>query len=142
MTLTLYKTSDDPRTLNKTITDAKTLTVQLKSDTDLLNPVFMLAYDSTILAGYNYAEMDGRYYYITDITAATGGQLQLRCKTDVLMTYKDDILQCPVIVDRSSNNWNAYIADPERRFYQYVKNQYVTLGDIGYPNIIVIATVG
>lgn len=142
MNLTLYKTSDDPRTLNKTITDAKTLTVQLKSDTDLLNPVFMLSYDSTILDGYNYAEMDGRYYYITDISAVTGGQLRISCRTDVLMTYKDDILQCPVIVDRSSNNWNAYISDPERRFYQYVKNQYVTLGDIGYPDIIVIATVG
>lgn len=142
MTLTLYKCSDDQRTLNKTLTDAITRTVQLKNDTDLLSPTFLLAYDATILAGYNYAEMDGRYYFITDVGGVLGGQLRISCKTDVLMTYKDQIMQCPIIVDRSSSNWNAYIQDNERGFYQYVTNQYVSLGDIGYPDIIVMATVG
>lgn len=142
MTLTLYKCADDQRTLNKSLTDAKVLTVQLKRDTDLLRPSFEVVYDADILAGYNYAEANGRYYYITDITAVTGTQLRISCKTDVLMTYKDQILQCPVIIDRSSSNWNAYIQDQERGFYQYVTNQYVSLGDIGYPDIIVMATVG
>lgn len=142
MTLTLYKCSDDQRTLNKTLTDAITRTVQLKNDTDLLSPTFLLAYDATILAGYNYAAMDGRYYFITDVGGVLGGQLRISCRTDVLMTYAAAILQCPVIVSRSSTSWNAYIEDPERKFYQYTKNQYITLGNIGAPDIIVMATVG
>lgn len=142
MILTLYKCADDQRTLNKSLTDPITRTVQLKNDTDLISPTFMLLYDAAILAGYNYASMDGRYYFITDMAGAIGGQLRISCRTDVLMTYAAQILQCPVIVNRSSTSWNAYIEDPERKFYQYVKNQYVTIGEIGEPDIIVIATVG
>ena len=142
MILDLYKCIDDPRTLRKNLTDKMSKSVTLKEDTDIYNPTYQLAYDADILDGYNYAQCGGRSYFIRDVVAITGQIISIVCKEDVLMTYADQILQCPVIVGRSDNNYNAYISDPKRCFYQHTTAQYITIGDIGYPSSVVMVTVG
>lgn len=136
-----YKTQDDQRVMYKSLTDKKTVYAYLKDDTNIMRPVYWVSYDADLLS-YNYLQAGGKSYYIDQITAGTGGQLGIACRVDVLMTYADQIMQCPVIVSRSTNNYNAYIQDPERAFYQHSTAQYITLGDIGYPSSVVMITVG
>lgn len=143
MQIVLSKITDDPKCLYKHPTDSITLSAEIKADCAIMTPIFDLLYDSTVINGhYNYLAAFGRYYFITDITVLTGGSMRISCREDVLYTYAAQIINCPIISDRSHNAYNVYLPDDKRRFYQYKKHQYVTLGDIGVPNIIVIATVG
>ena len=142
-TITLYKCADDQRCLYKHPTDAKDLTAQIKDAASIMTPTFYIAYDSDLLTQhYNYASAWGRYYYIDDMTVDVGGAIYIKCREDVLYTYADQIVQCPIIAERSDNAFNAFISDPQRRFYQYTDHQYIEIEDLGKPNIICILTVG
>ncbi len=143
MQIVISKVTDDPRCLYKHPQDAKTLTAQIKEAVNVMLPTFYVVYDSDILAQhYNYVEAWGRYYFITDIQVDIGGAMRISCKEDVLHTYADQIVQCPIVAERSANAFNAFISDPERHFYQYTSHQYIELEDIGKPEIICMLTVG
>lgn len=143
MQIILSKIADDPKCLYKHPTDSITLSAEIKAECAIMSPIFDLLYNSAVIQNhYNYVQAFNRYYFITDITVLTGGSMRISCKEDVLYTYADQIIHCPIIADRSYNAYNAYLPDSLRKFYQYKSHQYVTLGDIGVPNIIIIATVG
>ena len=80
--------------MNKNITIVNTLDFSLKSDNSILQPVLILKNYST--GNYCYIEKFKRYYYITDIKLLTGGLYQLQLDIDVLMTYKDIIMNNPI----------------------------------------------
>ena len=42
MDIILYKTVDSPNTINKTLTDPLTLEINLKKDTNIINPELVL----------------------------------------------------------------------------------------------------
>lgn len=143
MQIVLSKIAEDPRCLYKHPTDAKTLTAQIKEAVSVMSPTFYITYDADLLTQhYNYVSAWGRNYFVTDMQVDIGGTISIRCKEDVLYTYADQIVQCPIIATRSDSTYNVYIKDPDRAFYQYTHQQYVTLGDIGKPNIICLVTVG
>lgn len=143
MQIVLSKITDDPRCLYKHPTDSITLSAEIKENCAITTPTFDLLYNNSVVQNhYNYAQAFGRYYFITDITVTPGGAMRIACREDVLYTYADQIVNCPIISDRSDNAYNVFLPDDRRRFYQYKTHQYVTLGDLGVPNIIIIATVG
>lgn len=143
MQIVISKIADDPKCLYKHPTDSITLSAEIKENCNLMTPIFDVLYNSAVVQNhYNYVSAFDRFYFVIDITVTPGGAMRLSCKEDVLYTYADQIVQCPIIAERSNNAYNTYIADNQRRFYQYKSHQYVTLGDIGVPNIIIIATVG
>lgn len=78
--------------------------VALKEDTSLANPVFILSeYDSS----WNYCNFKGRYYYIVDVVFASNHLYELHCATDLLATYKSEILKvdCNILYcDGSTKN--------------------------------------
>ena len=143
MQIQISKISEDPKCLYKHPADAITVSAEIKEDVQIMRPVFYIVYNSTVLdQHYNYLYAFGRYYFITDVTVTTGGSMRLSCKEDVLYTYADQIIHCPIIAERSDSTYNAFIQDSERRFYQYTDNQYKLIGDIGCPDTICICTVG
>lgn len=104
MTITLYTVTDDSRVLNKTLgtalTTAKTLTVY--DSIDIITPTFVIEYNSTILqATYLYCTELNRYYFITGIALDKGGRMILSCSLDVLMTYKNQLVNCQCCVLRN-----------------------------------------
>lgn len=105
MDLTLYKQAATPERIDKSgyLTQVGTVTgVTLKTDVDLLRPVFILKTDPLVYnANYLYCSYTSRYYYITDIEAMTGGRVGIKCICDVLYTYKDEILASSAWVLRS-----------------------------------------
>ena len=111
MDLILYKQAATPERVDKTayLTQVGTVTgVVLKSDVDLMQPVFILKTDPLVYnANYLYCSFTSRYYYITDITALTGGRIAISCMVDVLYTYKDEILASSAWVVSSSSATDA-----------------------------------
>ena len=144
MQIVISKITEDPRCLFKHPSDSITIAAEIKEDVQIMRPVFYIVYDSSIVdQHYNYVEAWGRYYFITDITVTTGGSMRISCKEDVLYTYADQIVNVPIVAERSNNAFNAFIQDNDRRFYQYTQQQYITIGaDIGFPDVICMLTVG
>lgn len=82
--------------------------VVLKENTSIERPTFIL---SGPLPNYNYAEFDGRYYYVDDIVSIAQDIYELSCSIDYLATYKSEIGNYNCFVERSSSNYNIYIND-------------------------------
>lgn len=94
MELQIYNNNSNTNVLNKNITLVNTLDFSLKTDNSILQPVLVLKNYSS--GNYCYIEKFKRYYYITDIKVLTGGLYQLQLDVDVLMTYKDIIMNNPI----------------------------------------------
>lgn len=111
MTISLYQCADDSRKMNKTLTAERSYNVQLKNDTDVTAPVFLLS--SPLPPNYNYGYIPDfkRYYFIESSSITVGKMYEISLKCDVLMTYKSEISQSAVIVRRSSNKGNKLIPD-------------------------------
>jgi len=121
MDLTLYKQAATPERIDKSgyLTQIGSVSgVVLKDSTDLMTPSFILRTDPQVYnANYLYCSYTSRYYYITGITALTGGRISVNCKIDVLYTYKDEILASSAWVLRSDR------AD-DVAAYDMLHNQY------------------
>ena len=112
MDIILYNTTDDSRKLNKTLTAIKTITVRLKDDTDIMNPVIEL--DGANLpptANYCYIAAFNRYYFINQQGIKIGRDLTLTLAVDVLMSFKEKILSSRVIAAKSTNRCNKNLPD-------------------------------
>lgn len=94
MDIILYKTVDSPNTINKTLTDPLTLEINLKKDTNIINPELVLNGD---FRGFNYAHIPelNRYYFINSMEQLNFTLVKLYLECDVLETHKADILNSP-----------------------------------------------
>lgn len=113
MNLTLYDTKSNPLELNKNLTLIESVGGRITApQCDVLNPIFEI---DTRNADFNYLYCDDnkfkRYYFIDKIEVLRGGKMALHCKVDVLMTYRNDILNSEVIAQRSSTSYNKYVPD-------------------------------
>jgi hypothetical protein len=93
MDLILYKTTDASNVIGKTLTDQLEININLKRSEDQEKPRLLLKNDGNKYTGYNYAYIDlfKRYYFVESINN-NGKIIELQLETDVLETYKDDIL--------------------------------------------------
>lgn len=113
MNVTLYKTSDDMRKVNKTLTTiGKQKTLHIYDSIDIISPVFVLDYNADLLtANYLYCGNLARYYFINDITLDNGKRMYISCSEDVLMTYKTQLLNCECCVMRNENALGEVVDD-------------------------------
>ena len=94
MELQIYNNNSNTNVINKNITLVGTLNFNLKADNSILQPILILKNYS--VGNYCFIKEFNRYYYITDIRVLTGGLYQLQLDVDVLMTYKDVIINNPI----------------------------------------------
>ena len=94
MKVTLYKTTDQNNTINKKLTDPLEININLKRTEDQERPRLLLKNDDNKYNGYNYAyiEFFKRYYFVESVSNNNDRIIELQLETDVLETYKDDIL--------------------------------------------------
>lgn len=104
MTVTLYTTTDDARTVNKTITSVKSVTATPTEPMSVLRPTIIVNVDSDVMsANYAYISELNRYYYITGVELLHGNRALLSCSVDVLKTYSASLADCECIVSRSES---------------------------------------
>ena len=138
MNITFWKTSDDPRTVNKTMTKVgsgeATLTTDVNNTAEtisLLNPVFIVKSNSAYFNATHVAvaTMGNRYYFLNNITLLTGGKMELQCSIDVLKTYETQLNSCKATAIRSQSAGKNYISDS--KYPLNTIDRYVTMQ--GFP---------
>lgn len=119
MIVTLYKISDAPNKIRKTLgTAVLSLEGTLKENCSIMDPVIMVYNSGFINANYAYIQAFGRYYHINDIVSVKNDLWEIRLHVDVLFTYAAGILAAPCIVAKSSSNFNLYLNDANYKCYQ------------------------
>ena len=95
MQLVLYKNVSSDNTINKVLTNGTVFNINLKRETDILNPdLFLVTLTGIDYNDFNYAEIVelNRFYFIDSISSVNASLFKLECSTDVLETYKTEIL--------------------------------------------------
>lgn len=104
MIVKLYKCYDSKNKLNKTLTDEFLLTGNFKNNFSLTDIQLVLYFDNIKLFDYNYVyiELLHRYYFVDDCKILSNNRIELILSIDVLMTYKTDIENMRVKLNKSS----------------------------------------
>lgn len=117
MNIELYKFSGENILLDKTdsLTDKFNLTGALQSDCSVLNPVIAINKTNPTYYRYNYMYIPefARYYFITDFISIRDNLWEIHAHVDVLMSWKNWILNMRIIVNKSElpSSANLYLDD-------------------------------
>lgn len=98
MVIVLGTIADEANKLNKTINNVLNINGTLREEISVINPSVLIEAEN--LSGFNYMYIYdfGRYYFITDIVSVKNGLWRVTGKVDVLMSFKDGIETCPIIL--------------------------------------------
>ena len=114
MEIKLYKNLSENNVIGKTLTQIKSVEAQLKNDVSIINPTLILYYTANILdSNYCFIQKFNRYYFIDEIVPITGDRCIVKCRVDVLESFKEDIKSLTVILDKSQSIYksNKYLDD-------------------------------
>lgn len=108
MTIDFYKMNDFRNKINKTLTDKYTVNnVYFKSaNVDILKP-FLRLNDDFSMYNYCYIHELNRYYFIDDVIIENNGIRNYKLSIDVLMSYKNQIMNNKTHIIESENVLNA-----------------------------------
>lgn len=89
------------------------LTINLKEDTSVLNPTFLVTSNSISGLNYNYIywNMADRYYFINDVVKRNNNITELVCSCDYLASWRSTILASSQFVARSASSYDSNIID-------------------------------
>lgn len=140
ISLSLYQCGDDSRIVKKKLENEHTFSkITLKEDCSISHPVFILG----AVAGsdepqdtvgwwrkfnYCYCPNFDRYYFIENITFTRNRLVQIECASDVLMSFKDDILKTTQLITRQEHKQQRYIADTTLPIHSAVKTEIKEFG--------------
>lgn len=114
MEIVLYSSTADPRDLYKGTKLTAIATVQAEPfyPIEVTVPIFRLSYNQNFKSiNYCYVPELGRYYFINKIVLESGSAMIIHCDCDVLMSFRDDILNLDCVCLRNENDFNPYIQD-------------------------------
>lgn len=98
MKVEFYHTADNANTVNKTLQPITTLNIIFRQAVNESTPFIIMNRDK--LTGSNYVHIPNfnRYYFISSVENYTSNLVRIDLVTDLLMTYKDVILNTPVLI--------------------------------------------
>ena len=114
MEVILYKNSSENNVIGKSLAQIKRVECNLKNDVSIINPTLVLAYTENILgSNYCFIPKFNRYYFIDEIIPITADRCIVKCRVDVLESFKNDIKSLTVILDKSESIYksNKYLDD-------------------------------
>lgn len=142
MNVEFYKTTDDPKKLDKTMSSigsgATTLTAPVNNTAatvSLLRPSFVLASNTLYFTATHVKvpDMGGRWYFIDNITLLTGGKMQIDCSIDVLKTYAAQIATAPCCITRNENIGINWVPDDKLPYNTEITFTQPTQGQFSTP---------
>ena len=114
MEIKLYKNLSENNVIGKSLAQIKSVECNLKNDVSIINPTLVLAYTANILnSNYCFIPKFNRYYFIDEIVPITGDRCIVKCRVDVLESFKEDIKSLTVILDKAQSIYksNKYLDD-------------------------------
>lgn len=110
----LYQTNSSNIRIDKTATLLHNYdNLVIKEKTSIINPTIILnASDTNVTRGnYAYIPRFKRFYYVQDVKSVKQDIWEIDLKCDVLMSFRDDIIDQKVIFKRSESANNLYLND-------------------------------
>ena len=136
MTIKTYRYIGDSRKIDKTLIAVKTYSnAVIVGDMSIHTPTISLQLDSfTDVINFNYIYIQElrRYYYVVDSTIKEDGYVQIKCRVDVLKSFKNDILGSTQYIDRQQNKCTYQLPDG---MYNIKSNINLTIKNFG--NVII-----
>lgn len=115
MEVRFYYNRSDDRVINKNLVeDGKNIFNGIPRDeVSVMSPIIRFESDSILRYNYAYIPELQRYYSVVDKTAYRQGVWDVTFAVDVLMSFRADISDLYVVVDKQSmpSNGNEYIDD-------------------------------
>lgn len=113
----LQQNKSDSRYINKIITLITSLTGELKNQSSLLTPIFVIQPSSSEIVSCNYFTIPvwNRSYFVTDIISITNDLVEIHGKVDVLTSFSNEILELECIIERQESLYNLYLPDGDFR---------------------------
>lgn len=113
MEVIFYYNQSDARYINKRLATGISLEGVMRDECTIMNPIVRFQSDAFFRYNYCYIPEFGRYYSITSVNAFRQGIYDVSMDCDVLMSFKRDILNLSVIVDKQTDadNGDEYIDD-------------------------------
>lgn len=112
---TFYNNSAEKNRVDKYnfLSNPLTTVITLLRPTSIKNPIIDVEYSSTFDFNYIYIPTFNRFYYISEPIVLRKGLYRLECKVDVLMSFKNTILQQQAYISRQEFNHNDDVNDNE-----------------------------
>lgn len=141
MVIYTYISKESADTFPKLLENKTAVQGNVRGILDVENPTIRIEASAI---NFNYIEIPDlhRFYFVTDAVAIRDNIFDLTCAVDVLQSHYEQFINSPCIVSRSQNNWNSFISDSRRGFYQYNHRQIINIGDVGKPDTPIIVTIG
>lgn len=117
MQINLFTCTAERNRVNKSdyISNRFVLEGSFRSATSALNIEIDIEKTNPLLYNYNYMYIEefGRYYFIDEIISLRTNIWTIKATVDVLMSFKKDILEASVIIDKAENEFisNLYLDD-------------------------------
>ena len=113
MNIKIYHNYSANNKLNKTISLLIEKNVKLKNETNIIRPTIILTGDISNNMNYVYIPKFNRYYYIVDKKSINNEMFEIFLEVDVLMSFKEKILNLQCIIDKQQDltNINKYYND-------------------------------
>lgn len=137
MEVQFYYNMSDGRVINKNIIEGEAFEGQARDEVDVMSPVILFDKPDVLRYNYAYIPMFQRYYSIDTRNAYRDGLWEVSFSVDVLMSFRNDIINLNVIVDKQTmaKNGNEYIDDgslvAENVMFQTVYNFLDGFNDTG-----------
>ena len=141
MIVKAYNTESSVNTINKNINFVTDIDVKFKDEVNIYNPMVVLKYDDLIDFNYVYIDKFKRYYFIETVEVFPNKIYHLTLKCDVLMSFKDDILNSYGNITSQTNYNDYYNFDysSEVRKESNIYNSNVILDDV---KTTILCTIG
>ena len=116
ITVQLYRNTAEKNRVDKTsyLTTQGTYKGSLRSSCNVLNPEIVIQSNSLPSSNYMFIkEFGNRWYFIEGWRIVATGLYELTASVDVLMTYKEQILNLEAVIERQEYNYNTMLTDDE-----------------------------
>ena len=111
--ITFYNNTAETNRVDKTnyLTLVSEISGNLREETSLTDLVITIQQSEVPTFNYAYIKSFNRYYYVTDIASVRSNLWEISLSVDVLMTYKEALLNCTGFIDRNEFEYDPLIVD-------------------------------
>lgn len=116
----LQRNDSERESLTKKITNIKTVSGVLKTETSIIDPVIMIECNLNEVVNCNYMTITAfkRKYFVNNIRSIRAGLVEFSCHCDVLSSFDSYIRGNTAIIKRQEKKWNLYLNDGSFKVYQ------------------------
>ena len=128
MIIKFYKYDGNDNVLDKTLGEALEITGTCRSEMNVLNPVIEITKND--ISEYNYCHIEefNRYYFIRKMSYVRNEIYRIEMTVDVLMSFKDDILNATGLI-KQSENFDPYNAKNDLNYKNTINAKSYTFNN-------------